>query len=164
MTEFTKALKTGTAKDLTLSMITKSFTQGNTSRDAALEMIVDLGYEEDEADFILSLYEQQTKETSRELSQSKFDAMFQLSLIGREELKRNLVALNYTSEAAENLTKIEEAKKAGKITLLPLGTLREALRRKILEAADFAKRAKRLGYQDDEIEIVIALEEARVAA
>ena len=164
LTEFTKALKTGTAKDLTLSMIVKSFKQGNTSRDAALEMIVDLGYEEDEADFILALYEQQTKEESRELSQSKFDAMFQLGLIDREELKRNLIALNYSTDAAENLTKIEEAKKAGKITLLPLGTLREALRRKILEAADFAKRAKRLGYQDDEIEIVIQLEGARAAA
>jgi hypothetical protein len=164
LTEFTKALKTGTAKDLTLSMIVKSFKQGNTSRDAALEMIVDLGYEEDEADFILSLYEQQTKEESRELSQSKFDAMFQLGLIDREELKRNLIALNYSTDAAENLVKIEEAKRDGKITLLPLGTLREALRRKILEPEDFIKRAKRLGYQDDEIEIVIALEEARVAA
>jgi hypothetical protein len=164
LTEFTKALKTGTAKDLTLSMIVKSFKQGNTSRDAALEMIVDLGYEEDEADFILSLYEQQTKEESRELSQSKFDAMFQLGLIDREELKRNLIALNYSTEASENLVKIEEAKRDGKITLLPLGTLREALRRKILDPTDFTTRAKRLGYQDDEIEIVIALEEARVAA
>ena len=164
LTEFTKALKTGTAKDLTLSMIVKSFKQGNTSRDAALEMIVDLGYEEDEADFILSLYEQQTKQESRELSQSKFDVMFQLGLIDREELKRNLIALNYATDAAENLTKIEEAKKAGKISLLPLGTLREALRRKIIEPEDFAARAQRLGYQDDEIEIVIQLEEARVAA
>jgi len=164
LTEFTKALKTGTAKDLTLSMITNAFKQGNVSRDAALEMIMDLGYEEDEADFILALYEQQTKQESRELSQSKFDVMFQLGLIDREELKRNLIALNYATDAAENLTKIEEAKKAGKITLLPLGTLREALRRKIIEPEDFAARAQRLGYQDDEIEIVIQLEGARAAA
>jgi hypothetical protein len=164
LTEFTKALKTGTAKDLTLSMITNAFKQGNVSRDAALEMIIDLGYEEDEADFILALYEQQTKQESRELSQSKFDVMFQLGLIDREELKRNLIALNYATDAAENLTKIEEAKKAGKISLLPLGTLREALRRKIIEPEDFAARAQRLGYQDDEIEIVIQLEGARAAA
>ena len=164
LTEFTKSLKTVTTKDLTLSMITKSYKEGNTTYNEALEMIMDLGYEEDEADFILATYEQQGVQESRELSQSKFDSQFQLGLIDRETLKRNLIALGYSAEAAEDLAEIEATKKAAKISLLPLGTLREALRRKILEAADFTERAKRLGYQDDEIEIVLALEEARVAA
>jgi hypothetical protein len=163
LTKWTETQRTQTGKDLTLSMITKSFRLGNIDRAKAVEMVMDLGYSQEEADFIISTYEVQETETVRELSQARYDALYQAGIIDENELKRQLIALNYSTTAAEKLVQLENFKLAQKVSFLPVGTLREAYRRKIIDNNKLAEKMRMLGYMDDEIEIVIALEGAKAA-
>ena len=164
LTKWTETQRTQVGKELTLSMITKSFRLGNTDRTHAIEMVMDLGYSQEEADFIISTYEVQETETVRELSQARYDALYQAGIIDENELKRQLIALNYSTTAAEKLVQLENFKLAQKVSFLPVGTLREAYRRKIIDNNKLAEKMRVLGYMDDEIEIVIALEGARAAS
>jgi hypothetical protein len=164
LVKWTKAQTVQKGKDLTLSQITKAYKIGNITKDECIDMLMDLGYDESEAEFIADTIKVEAEVEQRDLTLSQLSALYRYGIINEDEFRRRLLAEGYTAEAINNIVQLEKIKAFEKLQRLPLGTLREALRRGVIDEEEFRRRARLLGYPDDDIEIVIALEAARAAA
>jgi uncharacterized membrane protein len=164
LVKWTKAQTVQKGKDLTLSQITKAYKIGNITKDECIDMLMDLGYDESEAEFIADTIKVEAEVEQRDLTLSQLSTLYRYGIINEDEFRRRLLAEGYTAEAINNIVQLEKIKAFEKLQRLPLGTLREALRRGVIDEEEFRRRARLLGYPDDDIDIVIALEAARAAA
>lgn len=109
--------RTVTERDLTKTDIYRGVKTGVITRGQALELLVDLGYDEDEAEYILAINipkgETEEEITARELTKGDIKAALKQELITPGEAQVRLVALRYTSADARFLVEIYQAAIAG---------------------------------------------------
>jgi len=161
LTEFTVRSTIEEEKDITKSEILKAVKIGQISKDEAIEMLVDLGYEEDDAEFLVTLHLAKKKSEERELSQSWIIKQYKLGLASRDAAKAALMGLGYSSDAAENILKIVDYEKAQDFRPLDFGYLRTLYREGFIDESYFRQYLRFLGFLEQDIEIIVARETSR---
>jgi hypothetical protein len=145
-------------RDLTKAEIVKAFRIGNISHDEAKARLMDLDYDELEAEFILALEKHQETVKRRELSQKRLDLFYKYGVISEDEYRRRLIDLGYSPQAVNEIVEYMQTEAALEVKRLPLGTLREALRKKVISQQEFAERMRYLQYPDADVAVILALE------
>ena len=121
------------ARDLTRSAIEKAYKTGRISRDDAVEQLRELGYNEDEADFLIANVDVDVAEFQalaadrdvRELTQGTVLRAYREGTVGRGEAEAFLADLGYTAEGVEIMLSLQDFEVAAELT---------ALRAKVVEA------------------------------
>jgi hypothetical protein len=219
MTRFTVAYTSSADRELTKADILKGYRTGQLLADDAIELLMDLDWSADDAEYLLTLEDYKGKEEGRELSRAQLEkafveglidgsalmmklgdagwskeasdliyrmalirkmedeavgqvgaerdvaratlnSAFRLEIIGEKEYRDRMQALRYTEDAISLFLEVDKAQMVDEPKRLPLGTLREALRKEAISEAEFRRRAKIIGYPSEDIDIVVAMEAA----
>ena len=104
------ASRTAAQKDLTLAQIIKGVKKGKITRAEAIDLVTDMGYDMDEANFILAVEipedETDTAVKVRELSKSDILAGLEAGTLTPEQAREKLVASRYTPGDADYILKV----------------------------------------------------------
>ncbi|KKK86349.1 hypothetical protein LCGC14_2764130, partial [marine sediment metagenome] len=106
--------RTAGEKDLTKTDIIKGVKTGRVTRAQGIELLEDLGYSEDEADFILFINippdEEEVQVAARELTKADIQAGLKTKQINESEARSRLIALRYLPADADILMGIFKAR------------------------------------------------------
>jgi len=150
--QFYKSLKIEKDRDLTRAMILEGFRDNIITRTEAKEFLIDLGYDEDEAEFILKLEEYDIIQKDVKDKAEVIVNQYARGAITKQELEQELTALNITQARKERyIIKAERARE--RTTRLPSKEdLRRWLKLRIIDEDYFRERMKQLKYKDEDIE------------
>jgi hypothetical protein len=150
-------------RDLTKSEIIKLYKVERIDRDTALEMLTDMGYSEDEADYILAIADYQRSEEPRELSRSQILQFYRYGLMARDEAKAELLGIGYTERAAELMLELEDVRlKAKRFERprerdLPATTIIKAYVKDVITFEEMINYLLFLGYDEWEIKVLLGV-------
>jgi len=156
--------RTKKERDLTKTDILRLHRVGEIDSLKAKQMLMDLGYDEDEAGYLIALNESSLETELRDLSTSQVLKAYRYEIMSRDEAKRKLLDIGWSENAAETLLKLEDVKLEDSKT--------ERMRERDLSRTDIVKAIQRgiisaevgyrylgyLGYSDWEIRVIFALE------
>jgi len=156
-------------KDLTKSEILRLYRENIIDRTTAKDMLISLGYDENEAELLLSLEDLKIEaEKAKEVKVlTKYDVLraYRENVIGREEAKAMLLDLGYSKEDAELLLKIEDIKKKAKESEKERELSKSDLLRLYREGVIDRKTAKEalmdIGYSESDAELLLRLEDIK---
>ena len=104
------AARTDTEKDLTKAEIIKGYVKGLIDYPTALQMLIDLGYESDEAEYILIVNTvaqiELPPEPPKRLTKAEIIKGYKLAIITYDYALQGLIDLNYTEDDASYLLAI----------------------------------------------------------
>ncbi|MCD6094180.1 MAG: hypothetical protein J7J51_05285 [Candidatus Omnitrophica bacterium] len=95
-------------KILNLSTIKRAYLYNVIDAERALNELKDLGYSEDDAKLLISLWDKEKAKEPRKLTSSIVLRMYRYGIISREEAVNKLLELGYEKEDAERLVKLQE--------------------------------------------------------
>ena len=108
-----KAAKTATERDITKTDIIKGVKQGVISRREGIELLVDMNYDEDEADYILTINipmdEEDVVVKEREVTKTDIIAGLKAEVITESQARAKLIELRYSGVDADFLLDIFKA-------------------------------------------------------
>ena len=108
-----QAERTATEKDITKTDIIKGVKKGVISRSEGVELLIDLGYDEDESAYILDINipkdEEEPVVKSRELTKADILSGLKAAIITEPEALTKLEALRYTPDDARTILDIFKA-------------------------------------------------------
>lgn len=148
--------RTGTEKDLTKTDIINGVKKGVITRAQGAELLVDLGYDQDEATYLLAVnipedkVDQVVKE--RELTKSEIMKGLELKSITPDQAREMLLGLRYTPANADFILDIYK-KRARELEKADIQT---DLKNAVIPEADAIARLVALGYTDGDAKILIA--------
>jgi len=145
-------------RDLVRTDIIKAFRIGNINYDEAKTRLMDLDYDAGEAEFILALEDHEEVVKRRELSQKRLDLLFKNFVITEDEYRRRLIDLGYSTTSVDDIVALMRIETSFDVKRLPLGTLREALRKKVISQQEFTERMRYLQYPDADVAVILAIE------
>ena len=142
------------------------------AEDQAREMLKGLGYDDNEANFLISLATYEPQIELKELTQTQILKAYRMQIYDRRTAKDKLVEAGWSEEAAEILLEIEDRKKEmeqqeriqkqdrelTKSDILRLFKLR------IITKEQTKSMLKSIGFDDEEADFLIALQEHSLAA
>uniref|UniRef100_A0A6H1ZZ89 Putative RuvA domain containing protein n=1 Tax=viral metagenome TaxID=1070528 RepID=A0A6H1ZZ89_9ZZZZ len=99
MTEFTVKYETETTRDLTRTDIEDGYKRGVLSRSEAVDALVDIGYDEDEAEYYLAKVETKKEEEKADPYISRYKKLYVYGLISRDDARARLAALGILADA-----------------------------------------------------------------
>ncbi len=109
----TEPERTATERDITKTDITKGVKTGVISRGEGVELLLDMGYDEDEAVYILEINiprdEEDVVVAQRELTKADILKGLKTEVITRDQARARLLGLRYSPADAEFLLKIFDA-------------------------------------------------------
>ena len=142
-------------RDLTKAEIYKGVKKGVITWDDGLNLLVDMGYDAAEAEFILLINvppeETQEGETVRTLTKADILGALRSGTIDSEEAITRLVAVNYTATDATFLVDIY----IRQIRELAKSDIVAAFKKDAITEADALGRLDNLGYSDDDAAILL---------
>jgi hypothetical protein len=152
-------------RELTKSEITRLYRLGQIGRDDAMEMLQDLGYTPDAADYILDLAEYQAGDEPKQLNTSHILQSYRYGLIARDEAKAELLDIGWTDKAAERLLQLEDVKLKAKRferprerDLTPTQVIK-AYQKELISAEELIDYLLFLGYDEWEIKVLLGIYE-----
>ncbi len=159
-----KPKRTTAEKDLTKTDIYKGVKQDRISRGEGLDLLMDLGYDENEADYLLAINipmdEEDVKVKERELTKADVKAAVKAQLLSPAEATTRLIQLRYSRADAEFLTsmfqrlipieKVEEARELTK------GDVVRALRQGILTPDETLNILVSLAYSPEDARFLVS--------
>ena len=127
LTEWTRVTygeDTAGARDLTRAAVEKAYKVGSITRDDAIGRLLELGYDEDEADFLLANVDVDIAEFQasaaardvRELTQGTVLRAYRERILPRGEAEAFLADLNYTAEGIEIMLGVQDFEVANELT------------------------------------------------
>ena len=150
--EFYKMYKHRAGRTLTRTMITRAYIEHILTRNDAINMLEQIGYSKDEAEFIIKLEE--AKERDKEIKEEvqALTELYKKGAITLDELKSKLQSLNLPDLTVEYyLAKAQRVKK--KTVKLPSKhDLIEWLKKGIITEDEFTKIMRQIGYPDEFIQ------------
>jgi hypothetical protein len=152
-------------KDLTKTDILRLFKLNIISENEAMGMLQDLGYDEDEANYLIRLQEYQPQVELRELTMSQILKAYRNEIYTRDEAKSALMEAGWSESAAETMLKLEDVKLKDTHTEkmmekeLTRTDIVNAIKRKIIDRDTGYQYLAYLGYSDWEIKVIFALGE-----
>jgi len=161
MAEFTKAYNRGTEKNLTKSQIITAYNDKLISRQDAIELLGDLNYSQDVAEFILVSEDyKQAKELQDDMIDNIRDR-YQNNLIDFAEARRLLDELNLPAERSKLLLDKWQIKRYTDRKLPSRGDLSKMLQQGIITEDDFRVEMEKLGYAPRYIEWYLQVDKAK---
>jgi len=170
MTEFTVAWVLGRDRELTRTDVLRAYRVGQLTWEDALDLLEDLDYSREEAEFLLALEDRRGREEGRELSRSQLEQAFIQGLIGGTELVARLQDMGYTPQAADLIYRLALIRKADLEAREQLAgergvtrtTLNRALILGVISEAEYRDRMRRLRYSEDAIDLFLEVDRARM--
>lgn len=155
MLEFYKAYKHSANRDLTVSMTLKAYLRGLMTREDCKSYLQYLGYDEDEAELIISLEEEKMKEERLDDAIDSAVYRFSRGLIDEERLRLILTDLGLPEAEKELIVEKAYLEREKREKLPTKADLISWLKQKVITKEDFKQWMKRLGYKDDVIELYL---------
>lgn len=152
MTEFTIKYNTSDDRDLTATEILKAYRRKTIDRDTALELLQEIGYGEDEADFKLIAEDAGTSDAERTLSEAKLKALYLAGIMPKLEATAELQAKRYDAKEIEHIFTLWDLESAPADKLPTRGELSHFLAEGILTETEFYTWMERIGYPDVHID------------
>ena len=151
-------------RDLTKTDIYKGVKAGAITRGEAAELLIDLGFDEEEADYLLDINiptdEEDVVVKERELTKSDIKAAVKEQILTLPEATSRLILLRYSPADAEFITSIyaaqiaiEEVEPQRELTK---GDITSALRKGILLPGEVRPMLLGLGYSAEDTELLIS--------
>jgi len=162
LADFAKMQNVSTEKDLTKSEITKAYREGMITEDEAREDFKDMGYDETEIDIILALALHQEASTERELTVSAQTSLFKAGIIDEAQYTQRLIGMGYTTQATEQLVRLNTMGKSAEQQQVTFGYLTQAYREGIIDEDYLIERLGRLNYTKEDIALIDIRETALV--
>lgn len=155
MLEFYKAYRMSPEKDLTRSMIEKGYRYGELSREEAVKYLMKLGYDEYEANFIITLVDLRKKEEERDDMVKALVEQFKAGLISKEKLITELDRLDVKASYRDYIVAKAERERKAKTRLPSKEDIMRWRRRRFITEEQFKDLMKAIGYKDEHIELYL---------
>lgn len=146
MVTFTKKYNATADRDLTATEILKAYRRKTIDRDAALELLQEIGYGEDEADFKLIAEDAGASDAERTLSEAKLNKLYQNGLISQLEVTAELQAKRYDAQEIAHIFALWDLEAVPADKLPTRGELSHFLAEGILSEVEFVSWMERIGY------------------
>jgi len=165
MVEFTKRYNAGTQRSVTESKILKAYRNGDIGREVALDLLQEIGYTEDDADFVLATEEDDQVETKRDLTRTQVRDLYFAGINDRLETTDRLAAMGYDAEAIADLMDLWDLEQRAAVRTPTRTELTHFLGEGIITVDTFRSRMAAEGYQPEHIDWYLQEHEAdQVAA
>jgi len=151
LTEWTVAQSMPKERDLTRSMILDGYEQGEISREEAKTYLMRMGYDEEEASFILDLRDNEVEERERRDEINTLKHQYLVGSITRAEFITELDKLNLRASHRNLILAQTERAKRARVRLPSRSDLTEWLHRGIIELPEYEARMKELGYRVEDV-------------
>lgn len=155
--EFYKALKQSSERDLTKSEILKLYHIGEIKREEAKDMLKDLGYSDEEADFLLDLEEYKMW---KEWVDDEIDVLVEMYVQGAIDFARlrdELDKLGISATQRDLILMKAVRRKKRMVKLPPLSDLKRMYQNGIISEEEFKDAMRAQGYPEEWIERYIKL-------
>lgn len=155
MVRFYKVYKNRSDRDLTRSQILDGFEEKLITRNEALELLQAIGYDPDEAEFIVTLEEAKIRDKEVKDQIAVLRDMYVNGAITKDKLKSELEKLDISLTKVEReLIRAEQEKK--RATQTPSKTdLVKWLKLDIIGVEEFIAKMRSIGFQDDDIKYYV---------
>jgi len=155
LTKFTVLQALESQKDLSLSMIKKAYFNGVIARDQALEHIKKLGYDDANAELILTLAEIEEKDKELEDKAEAIIAQFKAGVIDEVTALTQLDALGVTAKYRDKLIAKAKTEKAKGKTLPSKSDLEKWFMAEIIDEAKLREYLLKLGFTPQDIDFYV---------
>lgn len=159
--QWVKTSKMTNEKDLTQTSILDAYEKGIKNRAWAITGLKGLGFDDAEADLIISLREYKAVHTELDDKTSLLTKQFTLGLIDEATFTAEVNKLGLTEEAKKKLLAKAQITKSEKITLPSKDDLIRWLTAGIINTAGFTDKMRLLGYLSKDIDNYITENELR---
>jgi len=162
-----KPERVGRERDLAKTDILRGFRYGELTREQTVELLTDLGWDMDEADYLVSLEELRLEREPRRLGAGAVLKAFRYGIRDEGWTRRELRKLGYTDDAVEVLIGLEKARledfkvERKRERDLTRRMIVDAVHAKIITLDTCIKYLDFLGYDEWEIDIILKLEGLR---
>lgn len=158
MTDWTETTVIETEKELSKADILRAVRIGQISEISAVEFLGNLGYDEEEAGFLIKLNISREQSSQREITRSMILKQFRYGILTRSEALGKLQGRGFASQAADNILKTFELEQAFDVRELSFGYLRTLFADKAIEEPFFRTYLSQLGFMDRDIDLIVARE------
>lgn len=167
MTEFTKRFTFQAQRELTRADILDGYRRGVFERAEAQEMLLDMGYDEDEATFYLDRAEGQGAKELRELTVSNYHSLHTRGILTTKEARDALTELEYSDRAVRLLLELWEQDRGAYISSttgekekdLTRADITDGYRRGLIDPTRARQLLGGLGYDGAEVDFYLARED-----
>jgi len=155
MLEFYKTYKNSANRDLTTSMTVKAYLRGLMTREDAKEYLQQLGYDEEEAELIISLEEEKRKDEHLDDAIESAIYRFARGLIDENRLRLILSDLGLPEAEKDLIVEKAYLEREKREKLPSKSDLFNWLKQKVINKDEFKSWMQKLGYKEDVIELYI---------
>jgi hypothetical protein len=156
-------------KDLAESAIKQAYARRLITRDAALEQLMELGYNEEEADFVLSIWDfdffqnpdWRSDVNPKQLTRSVIEEAYARGLIDANAAAAQLEELGFTPEDAALLLQLVDLKTSTDTADLEAAIAIEQFRAAVIDEAQLAASLRDLEIPEARIELLVQRETLR---
>lgn len=154
-------------RQLTRSDVERLFKQNKISEDTARMLLREIGYAPEDIEKIMTLAKEAKVEKDRDLSKSDITNAYIKGVINRTDALMMLRRLGYSSEEANIILELaDERKDIGKSTRtrdLTYSQILNAYKYRVITREEAFKRLLQIGYDEEEANIILTVEEAKMA-
>jgi len=151
-------------RDLTKTDILRLLGIGEISDSQAHELLMGIGYDSDEATYLIAIQMDKMGEELKELTSAQILKAYRYEIMKRDETLTKLVEAGWSLNAAETMLKLEDVKLADSQVErqrerdLSRADITNAMKREIIDAQTGYQYLAYLGYSEWEIKVIFALE------
>lgn len=149
--------KTQRHRDLAEGQVVAGYIDRFVTRPDAHAVLVTLGYDDHEADFLLDLADHQRERRFTEAAVNRVHSRYVGHHIDKAKAGGTLDALNVTANQRDDLLKLWDLERDANIPQLTVAQLEGALRRGLIDEGEFVARVEGLGYTEDDAWVLIGL-------
>lgn len=155
LAQFYKHYKNESGRELTRSQIVQAYNYRLITPEQAKEYLIELGYDKDEAQFIISLedYKRSQKELEDKINLTKY--LYAKGIIDEKELRDRLAKLELSAEFIDKVVIDADNERSKKLKLPTKTDILGWLKNKTITASDFVDLMNKLGYSPKWIEIYL---------
>jgi len=156
MLQFYKAYRNVEERDLTKTEILKGYRMGSMTKEQAKEMLMDLGYSEEEAEFILELEDYKKWRDEVDEQVDLLMAEYKEGLITKDELAKGLESLNLSEKEKEYWLRKADVIRARERKRATPSDWRRWFEAGVVDEVEFRKRMEAFGYTKEEVDYFVA--------
>jgi len=157
LTQFTISYASTTERDITKSEILRGYRYKLLSAGETIEALMKIGYDEEEAEYYISLEDYQQKKEEKEDLLKRTKTEFTRGIIDRNEVVKRLSGANFQADEIEYHLKTWDVSRETKPRQPSLADLKNMFKARIITEATFKEELANLGYSDRYIDWYVKL-------
>lgn len=149
--------KTATDKDLARTQVVDGYMERFFTRDRAVELLDGLGYDTQEAGFLLDLADHAREERFRNAAVGRFHTLYVRRRVDRPAASNALDRLGVPPAQRDDLLKLWDLERDADVPDLTVAQYQGLLRRGVIDQDRFTTEMQRRGFTDEEAQFLIPL-------